>query len=79
MTAVATCKENPSTSDRMPAYAWPIRLHIGAETTYAAGIGFVEANFPVDRLPGWEARTYGYHGDDGKVSLHIAITMSPGA
>lgn len=42
------------------------------------GIGFVEANFPVDRLPGWEARTYGYHGDDGKAFNNTTVGWNYG-
>jgi len=29
------------------------------------GVGFCVAEFAPDRLPGWEADSYGYHGDDG--------------
>ena len=30
-----------------------------------AGIGFSTADVKLDRLPGWEPHSYGYHGDDG--------------
>ena len=30
-----------------------------------AGIGFSSAEVKLDRLPGWEPHSYGYHGDDG--------------
>lgn len=29
------------------------------------GIGFAEKSFRLTRQPGWEANSYGYHGDDG--------------
>jgi Ran-binding protein 9/10 len=31
------------------------------------GIGFSVADVKLDRLPGWEPHSYGYHGDDGHV------------
>lgn len=31
------------------------------------GIGFAVADVKIDRLPGWEPNSYGYHGDDGHV------------
>ena len=30
-----------------------------------AGIGFAAPDVPLDRLPGWDSHSYGYHGDDG--------------
>eukprot|EP00210_Caulerpa_lentillifera_P006272 g5991.t1 len=30
------------------------------------GIGFADGEFKLQRQPGWEPRSYGYHGDDGK-------------
>ena len=30
-----------------------------------AGIGFSAHTVKLDRLPGWEPHSYGYHGDDG--------------
>jgi hypothetical protein len=30
-----------------------------------AGVGFCTAGVNMDRLPGWEPESYGYHGDDG--------------
>lgn len=29
------------------------------------GIGLTAQNFKVNRLPGWDKQSYGYHGDDG--------------
>ena len=29
------------------------------------GIGLADANVNMNRLPGWEKDSYGYHGDDG--------------
>jgi hypothetical protein len=29
------------------------------------GIGFCSEDVNLGRLPGWEAHSYGYHGDDG--------------
>ena len=30
-----------------------------------AGVGFSTADVKLERLPGWEPHSYGYHGDDG--------------
>lgn len=30
------------------------------------GIGFSSSKASVERLPGWEQESWGYHGDDGK-------------
>ena len=30
-----------------------------------AGIGFSAPDVSLDRLPGWDRHSYGYHGDDG--------------
>lgn len=32
---------------------------------HLAGVGFCTADVNMDRLPGWEPQSYGYHGDDG--------------
>ncbi len=29
------------------------------------GVGFSAASVQLSRLPGWDAGSYGYHGDDG--------------
>ena len=29
------------------------------------GVGFSSADVKLDRLPGWEPHSFGYHGDDG--------------
>ena len=31
----------------------------------AIGIGFSAKNVPLDRMPGWNSKSIGYHGDDG--------------
>lgn len=31
------------------------------------GIGFVSEKVVMNRLPGWEPESWGYHGDDGNV------------
>uniref|UniRef100_A0A383VPB8 B30.2/SPRY domain-containing protein n=1 Tax=Tetradesmus obliquus TaxID=3088 RepID=A0A383VPB8_TETOB len=33
-------------------------------------IGFTEKSFKLTRQPGWEASSYGYHGDDGRKFYH---------
>ena len=30
-----------------------------------AGVGFATSEVQLDRLPGWDFHSYGYHGDDG--------------
>ena len=32
---------------------------------HTTGVGFCTADVNMDRLPGWEPQSYGYHGDDG--------------
>jgi Ran-binding protein 9/10 len=32
----------------------------------AIGIGFGHKRSPFNRMPGWDAPSWGYHGDDGK-------------
>lgn len=34
------------------------------------GIGFSAADVSLDRLPGWETHSFGYHGDDGHAFHH---------
>ncbi|KAK9806165.1 hypothetical protein WJX72_003712 [[Myrmecia] bisecta] len=36
------------------------------------GVGFTDKNFKLGRQPGWEANSYGYHGDDGKKFNNMA-------
>ena len=36
------------------------------------GVGFAEPSFKLSRQPGWEANSWGYHGDDGEPSHHRA-------
>ncbi|CAG8621324.1 15258_t:CDS:2 [Funneliformis mosseae] len=30
------------------------------------GLGFCEPDIPLNSMPGWNCKSYGYHGDDGK-------------
>lgn len=39
---------------------------LNAGQSGAIAIGFAPGNFKLGRQPGWEAGSYGYHGDDGK-------------
>ena len=32
---------------------------------FTAGVGFAAPDVALDRLPGWDGHSYGYHGDDG--------------
>ncbi|XP_073396003.1 ran-binding protein M homolog [Physcomitrium patens] len=43
-------------------------------------IGFTDEHFKNSRQPGWEANSYGYHGDDGKLyrGPGLAETYAPG-
>jgi hypothetical protein len=41
------------------------RTHAHATRTHPPGIGFCVDTVNLERLPGWEPRSYGYHGDDG--------------
>ena len=67
------------TLSRIDEAFWPFQTRIrrateqGAELTrigqaftlLTAGIGFSAHGVKLDRLPGWEPHSYGYHGDDG--------------
>ncbi|KAI6182020.1 hypothetical protein M3Y99_01963500 [Aphelenchoides fujianensis] len=43
------------------------------------GIGLCEKNVDINRLPGWETTSYGYHGDDGNffASSGKGVTFGP--
>ena len=42
-----------------------IQARLTAGNLMAAGIGFSAHGVKLDRLPGWDPHSYGYHGDDG--------------
>lgn len=46
------------------AYSF-LQLGRGNECSLLAGIGFSAQDVSLNRLPGWEPHSYGYHGDDG--------------
>ena len=35
------------------------------DVSFLAGVGFSAPGVSLNRLPGWEPHSYGYHGDDG--------------
>ncbi|PNH10322.1 Ran-binding proteins 9/10 [Tetrabaena socialis] len=47
-----------------PLYFFEARVLDGGEDG-SIGIGFSAPSVPLNRLPGWDAASYGYHGDDG--------------
>ena len=42
------------------------------------GVGFSSANASLEKLPGWEAESWAYHGDDGKSFCSSALGKSYG-
>jgi Ran-binding protein 9/10 len=47
-------------------YYFEVTLHSKSKDT-AIAIGFSTAEASLERLPGWEIHSWGYHGDDGKM------------
>lgn len=45
-------------------YVW-ITIACCDNCSLLAGIGFSTQGVSLNRLPGWEPHSYGYHGDDG--------------
>ena len=43
-----------------------------------SGVGFSEIEAPLNRLPGWDETSYGYHGDDGNIFASSGLGQSYG-
>ncbi|CAI2163034.1 10098_t:CDS:2 [Funneliformis geosporum] len=61
--AAASRANNPIPSD-IGIYYYEIEI-IDEGEKKNIGIGFSEPNASLNRLPGWDWNSYGYHGDDG--------------
>ena len=48
----------------LPVYYFEVEVVSKGREGYI-GLGFCTADVNMDRLPGWEPQSYGYHGDDG--------------
>ncbi|CAK0783650.1 hypothetical protein CVIRNUC_006849 [Coccomyxa viridis] len=48
----------------LPLYYFEVEVVSKGREGYI-GLGFCTADVNMDRLPGWEPQSYGYHGDDG--------------
>lgn len=59
-----------------PATVLPPCLPHPHTSRNCAGIGFCAEDVNLGRLPGWEPRSYGYHGDDGH-AFHGSGTGRP--
>ncbi|KAL4429173.1 hypothetical protein ABPG77_010152 [Micractinium sp. CCAP 211/92] len=61
--AAAVRANHPVPSD-CPVYYFEVEITSRGRDGFI-GIGFSTAEVKLDRLPGWEPHSYGYHGDDG--------------
>jgi Ran-binding protein 9/10 len=59
-------------------YYFEVTLHSKSKDT-AIAVGFSTAEASLERLPGWETHSWGYHGDDGKMfsGEHAGRTYGP--
>lgn len=48
----------------LPIYYFEVEVISKGREGYI-GVGFCTVDVNMDRLPGWEPQSYGYHGDDG--------------
>jgi len=62
----AAIRANNPVPDCMPVYYYEVEIANKGRDGFI-GIGFAVQDVKLDRLPGWEPHSYGYHGDDGHV------------
>ncbi|KAI6192653.1 hypothetical protein M3Y96_01249700 [Aphelenchoides besseyi] len=62
--SAAAVRANSSIPRTCGIFYFEIYIVEKGETGYI-GIGLSEKNVDINRLPGWESGSYGYHGDDG--------------
>lgn len=60
----ASVRTNISVSQSCGLFYYEVKILSKGRHGYI-GVGFCVSDFQPDRLPGWEAHSYGYHGDDG--------------
>ncbi|KAL0249000.1 hypothetical protein GEMRC1_004234 [Eukaryota sp. GEM-RC1] len=57
----------PIPSSSPVAYFEVTVLSFGEDSWYCCGVALVSSTYPINRLPGWEENSIGYHADDGKI------------
>lgn len=62
----AAIRTTSSVPSNCPIFYWEVEI-INKGRDGFIGIGFSVQEVKLDRLPGWEPHSYGYHGDDGHV------------
>jgi Ran-binding protein 9/10 len=62
--AAAVRADAPVPQSGLAAYYFEVVVD-NAGTTGRVGVGLCEKNVKLDKMPGWELGSYGYHGDDG--------------
>lgn len=62
----ASIRSNNPIPKGCPVYYFEVEILNKGRDGYI-GIGLAVKDVKLDRLPGWEPRSYGYHGDDGHV------------
>lgn len=62
----ASIRSNNPIPKGCPVYYFEVEILNKGRDGYI-GIGMAVKDVKLDRLPGWEPRSYGYHGDDGHV------------
>ncbi|BDA41395.1 Ran-binding protein 9 [Coccomyxa sp. Obi] len=60
----ASVRANTYVSPSQAIYYFEVQIVSKGRDGYI-GVGFCTADVNMDRLPGWEPQSYGYHGDDG--------------
>ena len=50
--------------------------YLSMRASCTTGVGFSTGSVALNRLPGWETHSYGYHGDDG-MAFHSCGTGKP--
>lgn len=64
-TTVGSIQANCAIPLHRHVYYYELKV-LNAGQSGAIAIGFAPGNFKLGRQPGWEAGSFGYHGDDGK-------------
>jgi len=62
----AAVRTNHPVPSRCPIFYYEVEI-VNKGRDGFIGVGFAVQDVKLDRLPGWEPHSYGYHGDDGHV------------
>jgi len=60
----ASCRSDRPIPSDAPFFYWELSVEDRGASGFI-GVGFCTEDVNLGRLPGWEPRSYGYHGDDG--------------